>query len=282
MSDAVGATEATAQAENGAVDNLQSLVITELDTSHIKVDDNSDLESVIITELDTSHIEVDDGKPVDNFISEKEMRLLPDSLYTSWKGPGDHRPFLVCADVGLYYALHSPPYVPDVMVSVDVRHRSEFKTNRAYFVWEYGKVPDIVIEIVSNREGGELTNKLQGYARLGIPYYIVHDPGRFLGDQELYVFELHVGEYVPATQWRFPHYNLGVCLWQGQFEDVEMNWLRWCDAEGNILPTGAEAAAIAQRQAEQERNRAEQEHHRAELLAERLRALGVDPDQIGD
>ena len=48
-------------------------------------------------------------------------------------------------------------------------------------------------------------------------------------------------------------------------------WLRWCDQEGNVIPTGAELAAA-------ERQRAEAERARAERLAARLRALGIDPD----
>jgi Uma2 family endonuclease len=42
----------------------------------------------------------------------------------------------------------------------------------SYFLWLYGKPPDIVVEIVSNRESGELDHKLGSYARMGVPYYI--------------------------------------------------------------------------------------------------------------
>ena len=63
-------------------------------------------------------------------------------------------------------------------------------------------------------------------------------------------------------------------------------WLRWCDREGNVIPTGAELAeaerarAEAERQrAEEEQRRAEAERARAERLAARLRALGIDPDE---
>jgi hypothetical protein len=48
------------------------------------------------------------------------------------------------------------------------------------------------------------------------------------------------------------------------FEGVDGRWLRWCDVNGVIVPTGEE--------------RAEQERGRAEKLAAKLRALGVDPD----
>jgi hypothetical protein len=41
----------------------------------------------------------------------------------------------------------------------------------------------------------------------------------------------------------------------------------------------AQQRTLAQQQAEQERQRAEQERQRAERLAERLRALGIDPEE---
>ncbi|MEH2340058.1 hypothetical protein [Nostoc sp.] len=47
--------------------------------------------------------------------------------------------------------------------------------------------------------------------------------------------------------------------------------MRWCDAEGNVIPTGAERA-------EQEREAKETALQRAERLAAQLRALGVEPE----
>ncbi len=35
------------------------------------------------------------------------------------------------------------------------------KKHRSYFMWEFGKPPEVVIEIVSNREGEELERKLK-------------------------------------------------------------------------------------------------------------------------
>ena len=54
------------------------------------------------------------------------------------------------------------------------------KSHRSYFVWEYGKVPDVVIEVVSNREGGEDSDKLAAYAQIKIGYYVIFDPERML------------------------------------------------------------------------------------------------------
>jgi hypothetical protein len=53
-------------------------------------------------------------------------------------------------------------------------------------------------------------------------------------------------------------------IWQGQYQNVTLPWLRWWDSQGNLLLTGDE--------------RAEQERQRAERLAAQLRALGVEPE----
>ena len=68
--------------------------------------------------------------------------------------------------------------------------------------------------------------------------------------------------------------GIGLTLWEGQFEeDMTRLWLRWCDRDGQVIPTGAEGQAI-------ERQRAETERQRAEKLAEHLRAMGINPDEI--
>jgi hypothetical protein len=53
---------------------------------------------------------------------------------------------------------------------------------------------------------------------------------------------------------------------------------RELDSAGVVVPTGAERAEVERTRAETEHARAEAERARAERLAERLRALGVDPD----
>lgn len=72
-------------------------------------------------------------------------------------------------------------------------------------------------------------------------------------------------------------------IWQGQYQNAELPWLRWWDASGNLLLTGAERAEVEHQRAEEERQRAEaaellleRERQRAEELAQRLRNLGID------
>jgi hypothetical protein len=217
---------------------------------------------------------------VDNIFSEKQQRLLTEPLYSSWPGPGDDRVFMVAANVGVFAAVYQPPLVPDVFLSLDVRAHEDMwaKNHRSYFLWEYGKPPDVVIEIVSNQKGHEADSKLRDYARIGVTYYVIFDPEELLQGKRLRLYALREAKYAAMKSQWLPEVGLGVTLWQGSFEGTEAVWLRWCDQAGNVIPTGAERAEQERERAEQERERAEQERERAERLAARLRALGVDPE----
>lgn len=223
---------------------------------------------------DMSHIVTEDDEPVDNVFSAKQQRLLVEPLYTAWK---DERVFLADANVGVFRGLHLPALVPDMFLSFDVRVGDDdwwLKENRSYFVWVHGKPPDVVVEIVSNEKGGELDRKMQGYAWMGVPYYVVYDPeSTSIQSKPLVVYELVAGEYLPRPDFQLARLGLTVQLWDGVFEDGRAVWLRWADAEGNLFPTGAELA-------EKEAQRADKEAQWAERLAEKLRALGVDPDSV--
>jgi Uma2 family endonuclease len=229
----------------------------------------------------------EDDTPVDNIFSEKQQRLLTESLYSSWAGPGEGRPFLALANVGLFYALHRPPLVPDMMLSLDVQAPREdiwAKRNRSYFVWEYGKPPEVVIEVVSNLEGEEAGRKLREYARIGVTYYVIFDPLEILHTGLLRVYALRERVYTEMGEGWLPAVGLGLTLWAGTYEGMEDTWLRWCDQQGRLILRGAERAEQERQRAEQERQRAEQERQRAEQaerevgrLMARLRELGVDP-----
>ena len=70
--------------------------------------------------------------------------------------------------------------------------------------------------------------------------------------------------YAPcAAEW-LPVLNLGLTLWRGRFESWDAVWLRWCDREGRVIPTGAERADQERQRADQERQRAEQQRYRAD------------------
>ncbi|UBF25603.1 Uma2 family endonuclease [Kovacikia minuta CCNUW1] len=247
-----------------------------------------------VTELDISHLVIEDDTPVDNFQSAQQQRLLVEPLYSSKAVP---QPFLAAANVGLFYKLKGEPIVPDVLLSLGVQRPEDFsqRQNRSYFVWEFGKVPEVCIEIVSNAEGDELalskksqqkgktTTKRAICAQIGVRYYAVFDPLRQIqGEDEMNGALLRVWSISPdgypeitpsqgineigQSVW-LGMVGLGLTLWEGQFEEeITRLWLRWCDRDGQIIPTGAEDRDM--------------ERQRAERLAERLRAIGVNLDEI--
>ncbi|TVQ84267.1 MAG: Uma2 family endonuclease, partial [Chromatiaceae bacterium] len=220
---------------------------------------------------DVDDLVTEDDTPVDNIFSEKQQRLLTEPLYSSGhSNPEDSntghsngltRPFAAMANVGLFYQTHHPPLVPDMLLSLGVEIPADVwsKSHRAYFVWEFGKPPDVVIEVVSNREGHELDSKVGNYAAIGVKYYAVFDPERLLGDRLLRLHELHGASYVERTGLWMPDIGLGLCVWEGAYEGMTARWLRWCDAAGEPIASGAEAAEQERERADQERARAEQE-----------------------
>jgi hypothetical protein len=204
--------------------------------------------------------------------SEWQQRLLVETLQASWPGPGDGRPFLVTSNVGLFHDIQHPPVVPDVLLSLDVHVEAAqmLHDRRSYFVWVFGKVPDLVIEIVSQTPGGEDTDKLRHYARLNIPYYAIFDPGHFLGNEELRVFGLSRRRYERMDPAALDDLGLGLTVWEGPIHGDIARWLRWTDASSNLIPTPEERAEQERIRAEQERMRADAAELQATELQEKL------------
>lgn len=248
-------------------------------------------ESLILTDAgllpedllpDISRLVTEDEAPLDNLPSEKQQRLLTEPLYSSWTGASNTQGFLVAANVGLFATDKQPPVVPDVFLSLDVQVAENWweKRHRSYFFWEFGKPPEVVIEIVSNQQGNETGRKLLDYARMRVMYYAIFDPTQQLKGSVLQLYELRGREYVVMTEQWLTHVELGLCLWEGVYEGKRDVWLRWCNQAGDVIFTGAERAEQERQAKEAALQQAEQERLRAERLAARLLSLGVDPDEI--
>jgi Uma2 family endonuclease len=253
---------------------------------------------VEVPEIDYERLVTEDDKPVDNLFSEKQQRLLVEPLYSSWN-PGT--PFLAAANVGIFSSPDQPPIVPDMFLSLDVQADEDLwkKQNRSYYVWKFDKPPEVVVEIVSNRQGEESEKKFRRYARIGVWYYLIFDPQQLIQEELLQVYQLSLGRYVLKPDHQLDQVGLRGMLWDGVFEGLHERWLRWGNADGILIPTGEEGRTQERQQTEQERQRAEQERQRAEQerqraeqaeaqaleeqqraerLAAQLRALGVEPD----
>jgi Uma2 family endonuclease len=226
----------------------------------------------------------------------------------------------VATDMNLYYDPRHPLWHkrPDWFVVVNVPRLYEDKQMRlSYVTWQEGVRPLVVVELLSPSTRDEdlgLTpppeNKPPGkwevYERiLGIPYYIVFD--RYT--DELQAFQLEGGHYRQMAQqlsrvW-IPELQLSLGLWQGEYRGIDRQWLRWYDAQGNLMLTDAEQERLAKEQErlakeqeclakEQERLAKEQERlakeqaqallaqerQQRQQLIERLRARGIDPDEF--
>jgi Uma2 family endonuclease len=216
----------------------------------------------------------EDDTPVDNLPSEKQQRLLTEPLYSSWAGPGENRPFLAAANVGVFSQTRTPAIVPDMFLSLDVTIAEDWrrKEHRSYFIWEFGKPPELVLEIVSNSAGGEDTEKRKKYAWMKVPFYVIYDPQPQVMKEVLTIYRLQGVQYKRQETLQLEDLKLGLTLWEGEFEGKVNTWLRWTDEHGVVIPTGKERA-------EQEHQRAEHERQRAERFAALLRQAGIDPEQ---
>lgn len=234
----------------------------------------------IFEEPDISDIEVEDGKPVDSLFAEKQHRLLIESLHTNWK---PKEKFVAATNVGVFFAVSQPPVVPDAFISFGVEpptfeQLQQHKKYRAYFIWVYGKPPDVVVEVVSNRKGDELSFKLRKYAEIRVSYYVVYDWLKLYGEPRLRLFKLSGSTYIEKPDLIIDAFGLQVGLRNGAYQSVNGEWLRWFDKDGNLLLSNEESSEQAAMTNLLVQQRAEAERERAEKLAAKLRALGVNPD----
>ncbi len=203
------------------------------------------------------------GKPGDSVYADKQARLLEDPLESSWNGPreGEKCSLVTMSNVGVFLSDSRPGVVPHFLLSLDADYPTDIhrKDHRSYFCWVYGQPPDVVVEIVSDRRGGEEDHKMKEYAWLRVWYYIIYDPDKYLGQEVLRVYTLGPAGYRLVLDNRLSSLGLSLVLWTGTWAGIHAEWLRWVDREGRLIPTSAE--------------RAEQEKQRGDAMAEQVRRL---------
>jgi Uma2 family endonuclease len=180
---------------------------------------------------------------------------------------------------------------PDVFVVFGVSQRKR----RSYKTWQEGnQVPQFVLEVTSRstRKQDEVA-KPELYASLGITEYFQYDPtGDYLNPQ-LKGQRLVDGVYQPldrVTNWTghtgIHSQVLGLDLCLQPMDGSQLLGpsllplpleLRFYDPQSKGKLLSYQELAIAR---ELEKQRAENEKQRADRLAEKLRSLGLDPDEI--
>ncbi len=119
---------------------------------------------------------------------------------------------------------------------------------------EPGRITDTDIEVGNDQKIKNPPRKWEVYEQiLRVPYYVVFS--RYTN--RLRFFQLTGGHYQEQVQdsdhprvW-ISEFELGLGLWQGVFEGVTRQWLRWYDNQGNWIPTDAERATQAEAQLQQ-------------------------------
>jgi Uma2 family endonuclease len=169
---------------------------------------------------------------------------------------------------------------PDFFVVLDIPKGER----RSWVVWEEGKAPDVVIELLSEStaQADKNEKKLIYQNQMRVPEYFWFDP---FNPDDWAGFSIQQGVYqllVPNERNQLVSQSLGLGLqcWQGKYRGVETVWLRWATLEGELLPTGAEIAQQEYQRAEQERQRAEQERQRAEQEHQRAEQEHQRAEQV--
>lgn len=213
-------------------------------------------------------------EPVENI----QQPILAAALTDALGAAGLIQPeMLIGSNFGLVASVNSRTIVkaPDWFYTPKVYPISEEFTRRSYTPNLEGEPVAIVMEFLSETEGGELSirstppyGKLYFYERiLQVPTYVIYDTAV----PSLEVRCLQNGRYVlqeanAQGQVWIPELELFLGVWSGTRLGQSMNWLRWYDRSGKLLLWSAEQV--------------EQERQRAEILAAKLRELGVDPDTL--
>lgn len=225
-----------------------------------------------------------DGRPMaDNTLQFEWIVTIKEGLEAVFRD----RPDVFVAGDLLWYPVEGRPTIraaPDAMVAIGrpKGHRGSYRQ------WEEGGIPpQVVFEVLSpGNRPPEMIRKFRFHERYGVQEYYVYDPDR----GELRGWQRQGSELreLPTVDgWVSP--RLGV-----RFE-LSGGTLRLYGPDGRPFATYVELArrrdeaerqaeaahlfAEAERQrAEAEQQRAEAERQRADRLAERLRALGIDPD----
>lgn len=223
----------------------------------------------------------DDGEPMETLRHRQQMNLLIDPLYPWLR---DHYPggSFVNGNMFVYYSLaqvrNQDFKGPDVFVALDVERGRDRKS---WVVWEEGKAPDLVIELLSptTAEYDKTIKKRIYQDQLKIDEYYWYDP---YNPEDLAGFKRIDGVFRPLepdAEGRLLSPRLGLLLirWPGVFQEVDATWLRWATPAGTLLPTEHERWLQAQAQAEQARQRAET----AEAELARLRKL-LDDKHAGN
>jgi Uma2 family endonuclease len=221
-------------------------------------------------EIQAPPLITEDGIPLESAWHRAQINLLIESLRHYWR---DRQDYYVGGNMFLYYSLEQARrrYYrgPDFFV---VKGVDGTRSRAAWIVWEEeGRYPDLIIELISPTSAEmDRVLKKQLYAEVfRTPEYFWYDPAT----HELQGWHLSNSHYEPLQPdargfiWSCV-LELHLGLWEGVYQGETGVWVRFYDAQGELVLLPEEELAL----------RLEAERQRAERLAQKLRELGVEPE----
>jgi Uma2 family endonuclease len=233
-----------------------------------------------------------DDQPVDNELQVLLPNLLRAILAWLWVDPMD---WFLGVNMGIYVDPPAPAIGPDAFLSLGVPRYKREQGRLSYVVpQENYVVPQWVLEIVSQKPGGEYGDKFQQYVAMGVLYYVIYNPNHWKRDkhQPFEVYRLEKGSYIRQLGnpvW-MPEVGLGIGLEQGTHEGFRREWLYWYDEAGkrypapeNVIQQERQARIALEQELAQEqglRSQAEQTAQQSLILRQLTCRFGSLPDPV--
>lgn len=223
----------------------------------------------------------DDGIPMETQRHKVQLDLLMDALLP-WLA--EQPEGYVGGNMFVYYSLaqvrNQDFRGPDFFVALGVPKGERL----SWVVWEEGKAPDVVIELLSEStaELDKTEKKLIYQNRLRVSEYFWFDP---FNPDDWAGFSLQHGVYqpiAPNVQNQMTSQLLGLVLtcWQGNYKGIDATWLRWAGLDGVLLPTPQELTNQEQQRADQEQQRADQAESQLQETVQNLLREGMTVEQV--
>jgi Uma2 family endonuclease len=232
------------------------------------------------------------GQPgMPDLFHEWQARLLDETFQPPSFEPEE---VFAAVDMNLYYDVKHFKWHkrPDWFAVIGLPKEKHPGMRLSYVMWQEKVTPLVVVELLSpSTQKDDLGTRLRDvdgsptkwdvYEQwVRVPYYVTFDRR----NDAWQIFTLNGSRYqkVEPQDGRFgiKEAKLELGLWHGLWLGETRHWLRWYDQRGNLIPTAAERVQTQQQLLEQERLEKEAAQQRTELLEEKLRALGIDPDQV--
>jgi Uma2 family endonuclease len=231
---------------------------------------------------DHTQLPESDGTFVKNFQEHPQSVLLTDSIRPILQKLHPDGQYAIGQDCGIYWRLTEPPErgaeAPDWFYVPNVSPTLKGQIRRSYVLWKEYIAPQIVIEFVSG-DGTEERDRTASSAddkssiikpgkfwvyeqAIRVPFYGIYEVKK----ASVEVYQLIRGRYqlLPPnsrSHYEIPEMGVALGIWEGCYGEYTkpLPWLRWWSRDGKLLLTGEE---------------------RADRYAQRLRQMGIDPDDV--